>query len=149
MPSIDSKIRSGWQSSVSTSQGSRGFRRPSISPTYTLSLIESFRSSSVRGRRQSLDSHSPFGRSPSASGVMYSEIGSLEQSEILPGGFHAAQRESLSASDTSSGGRFRGYTDEMSMNRKDRIISRHDGAWEDRRREDGLCASMTDETGTA
>lgn len=80
---------------------------------------------------------------------MYSEIGSLAQSEILPGGFHAAQRERLSASDTSSGGRFRGYLDEMSMNRRDTIMSRHDGAWEDRRGEDGLCASLTDETGTA
>lgn len=80
---------------------------------------------------------------------MYSEIGSLEQCEILPGGFHAAQRERLGASDTSLGGRLRGFPDEMSTDPNNTITSRQDGAWEDRQKEDGLCALMTDETGTA
>lgn len=146
MPSIDSQFRSGWQSSIGTSQGSRRWRRPSTSPTYTLSLVESLRSSSARERRQSFDSRSPFGQSPSASGVMYSEIGSLEQCEILPRGFHAAQRERLSASDTLLGGRLRRFSHEMSTVPDDTITSSQDGEWEDGQREDGLCASMTDET---
>ncbi|KAI4132282.1 MAG: hypothetical protein LQ347_002640 [Umbilicaria vellea] len=61
-------------------------------------------------------------------------------------GFHAAQRERLSASDTLLGGRLRRFSHEMSTVPDDTITSSQDGEWEDGQREDGLCASMTDET---
>ena len=149
MPSIASQPRSGWESSAGISRVSRGFRRPSTSPGYAPSLIETFRSSTVRGPRQSFDIHSPFGRSPSPSGPTYSDIGSLEQSEILPGGFHGAGRERPTASDTSFGGGLHAFSDDRTIDRHDARASSSEGTWEGRHREDELCASMTDETGTA
>ena len=149
MPSITFRTRSGWESSGRTSRVSRGFRRPSTSPAYASSLIGTFRSSSVIGPRQSFDSYSPFGRSPSPSNLAYTEIGSLEQSEILPTGFHAVRGERPTASDTLSRGGFQAFSDDMGTNRHDARASSPDGTWEHRHGEDGLCASMTDEAGFA
>ena len=149
MPSITFQTRPGRESSAGTSRLSHGFRRPSMSPAYAPSLIETFRSSSVRGPRQSFDSYSPYGRSPSPAGLMYSEIGSLEQSEVFHRGFHAARPEDPTDSDASFASRVHGFSNNVSTDQNDARLSSPEGTWERRHGEDGLWASMTDEPGTA
>lgn len=149
MPSITFHPRPGWESSSGISRLSHGFRRPSMNPAYAPSLIETFRSSSVRGPCQSFDSDSPYGRSPSPAGLMYSEIGSLEQSEVFNRGFHAARPEGPTDSGASFASRVHGFSDNLSTDRHDARLSSPVGTWGLRHGEDGLWASMTDETGTA